>query len=457
MTNPTNQASPARARAERYPSTQVAGSLGSPSAARRLGRPPLSPSGPQTPGRRSRAASSLSNERRNKVRRSLLAQDKANKMWQNRRGGAEPELSDEEMMQLEDRLNDGGANEGGGGDEEGGGDDEGGGVDGGGGEGEFGGYSKGPFFEYKKKLITLMESESNSRQSVRLDMLARLLRNYNYEWNDDLFQASSRLSSLSVRTIQRKVAEVRTLLESLRNPLFMLEHYLKTEVLPNNSDNILLQRIGFIVPASLTSKFERVLQIYASVKTEILSNRRGPSRNLCIEAAVKTAQNAQLSLTNRGDAQTLRNVLGSKHGFATKILAAIDQNKVDSLYTYSMKRDSLKLSPWPGLLKTFARKEVNARPCPGLDTISVAYGKREVKYLLRKPMKVVIEDFKKDYPECPFAPSTLVREWPLNVVTGTERDVNRWTIEICAKNNFLCPQKRLPCSQQHQENGCVSQ
>ena len=70
-------------------------------------------------------------------------------------------------------------------------------------------------------------------------MLARLLRNYNYEWNDDLFQASSRLSSLSVRTIQRKVAEVRTLLESLRNPLFMLEHYLKTEVLPNNSDNIL--------------------------------------------------------------------------------------------------------------------------------------------------------------------------------------------------------------------------
>ena len=301
-----------------------------------------------------------------------------------------------------------------------------------------------------------MESESNSRQNVRLDMVARLLRNYKYEWNEDLFEAT-RFSSLAVRTIRQKVATVRTFLESLRNPLFMLEHYLKTEVLPNNSDNILLQRIGFIVPASLTSKFERVLQIYASVKTEILSNRRGPSRNLCIEAAVKTAQNAQLSLTNRGDAQTLRNVLGSKHGFATKILAAIDQNKVDSLYTYSMKRDSLKLSPWPGLLKTFARKEVNARPCPGLDTISVAYGKRETKYLLRKPMKVVIEDFKKDYPECPFAPRTLVREWPLNVVTGTERDVNRWTIEICAKNNFLCPQKRLPCSQQHQENGCVSQ
>ena len=389
-----------------------------------------------------------------------MAQDKANKMWQNRRGGAEPELSDEEMMQLEDRLNDGGANEGGGGDEEGGGDDEGGGVDGGGdvrgGEGEFGGYSKRAFFEYKKKLITLMESESNSRQSVRLDMVARLLRNYKYEWNDDLFEAT-RFSSLAVRTIRQKVATVRTLLESLRNPGYMLEHYLKTEVLQNNSDNILLQRIGFIVPATLTSKFERVLQIYASVKTEILSNRRGPSRNLCIQAAVKTAQNAQLSLTNRGDAQTLRNVLGSKHGFATKILAAIDQDKVDSLYTYQMRRDSLKFSPWAGLLKTFARKEVNARPCPGLHSMSVAYGKREVKYLLRKPMKVVIEDFKKDYPECPFAPSTLVREWPLNVVTGTERDVNRWTIEICAKSNFLSPQKCLPCSQQHQENGCVSQ
>ena len=390
-----------------------------------------------------------------------MAQDKANKMWQNRRGGAEPELSDEEMMQLEDRLNEGGADEGGGGDEEGGGHDAGGGVDGGGdvrgGEGEFGGYSKRAFFEYKKQLVTLMESESNSRQNVRLDMVARLLRNYKYEWNDDLFQACSRLSSLSVRTIQRKVADVRTLLESLRNPLFMLEHYLKTEVLPNNSDTILLQRIGFIVPATLSSKFERVLKIYASVKTEILSHRRGPYRNLCIEAAVKTAQNAQLSLNNRGDAQTLRNVLGSKHGFATKILAAIDQDKVDSLYTYKMKRDSLKFSPWPGLLKTFARKEVNARPCPGLHSISVAYGKREVKYLLRKPMKVVIEDFKKEYPECPFAPSTLVREWPLNVVTGTERDVNRWTIEICAKSNFLSPQKCLPCSQQHQENGCVSQ
>ena len=137
-----------------------------------------------------------------------MAQDKANQRWQNQRGGAEPELSDEEMMQLEDRLNEGGADEGGGGDEEGGGDDEGGGVDGGGdvrgGEGEFGGYSKRAFFEYKKKLITLMESESNSRQSVRLDMLARLLRNYNYEWNDDIFQASSRLSSLSVRTIRQK-------------------------------------------------------------------------------------------------------------------------------------------------------------------------------------------------------------------------------------------------------------
>ena len=375
-----------------------------------------------------------------------MAQEKANQRWELQRGGAEPELADEEMMQLEERLNEGGGEH----------DPDDGGGDVHGGEGEYGGYSKGPFFEYKKKLTTLIESESKSSQNVRLDMVVMLLRSYKYEWNDDLFEAS-RFSSLSLRTIQRKVADVRTLLDSLSNPGHMLEHYLKTEVLPNNTDNILLQRIGFIVPATLTSKFDRVLQIYGSVKTEVLSNRRGPSRNLCIQAAVKTAQKAQLSLNNRGDAQTLRNVLGSKHGFATKILAAIDQIKVESLFTYQMRRDSLKSSPWPDLLKTFAKKEVNARPCPGLDSISVAYGKRAVKYRLRKPMKVVIEDFKKDYPACPFSASTLVREWPLNVVTGSERDVNRWTIESCTKSNYFSPQKCVPHSLKYKENGCVSQ
>ena len=105
------QESPARARAERYPSTQVSASLGSPSAATRLGRPPLSPSGPKTPRRRSRDASSLSDERRSKARRKIIAQEKANKRWELQRGAAEPELADEEMMQLEERLNEGGGDE----------------------------------------------------------------------------------------------------------------------------------------------------------------------------------------------------------------------------------------------------------------------------------------------------------------------------------------------------------
>ena len=76
-------------------------------------------------------------------------------------------------------------------------------------------------------------------------------------------------------------------------------------------------------------------------------------------------------------------------------------------------------------IKEFVLNSDNSRPVPGKETVSIKYGVRREKYLLQKSKYDIAREFKALHPECPFEPSVLIREFPQNAVTPTNRDNER--------------------------------
>ena len=277
-----------------------------------------------------------------------------------------------------------------------------------------GGYETKFFIKKKKKINKSLAKVAGGTETVLLDLFVKILRDkqFGFEWDEDKFRSNGmKFSCLTNRTLQRKVAQIRPSLLKTRDPNFMIKHCLKP-LLRNQSTSTLLQQAGFKIPEDILPATVAIRNIYCAVKDDMLQSRRGPDRHLCITAAVSTVQRAQLTAGSRGDVQLLREALGSSWEYAAKILRAVDSGDTESLYTYKTRRDALKFSPWPRLLKDFAKDPINSRSCPGHSTVSLKYGVRADKYLLRRPMKVIISAFLIKYPDCNFAPKTLMREWP---------------------------------------------
>ena len=81
--------------------------------------------------------------------------------------------------------------------------------------------------------------------------------------------------------------------------------------------------------------------------------------------------------------------------------------------------------------------ESNSRAVPGEEQVSVRYGLRLPKFILIKSRKEIAMNFKKYFPECDFSISTIMREFPQNAVTPTNRDLERNTCPIHANARRL--------------------
>ena len=67
----------------------------------------------------------------------------------------------------------------------------------------------------------------------------------------------------------------------------------------------------------------------------------------------------------------------------------------------------------------------NSRACPGQERITIKYGVRHPKYLLRKSPASIASDFLIAYPDCTYKFSSIIREFPQNAVTPAARDRTR--------------------------------
>ena len=108
-----------------------------------------------------------------------------------------------------------------------------------------------------------------------------------------------------------------------------------------------------------------------------------------------------------------------------KVLEAINTGTEENLYDKNLRNDSIKFTPWMDEIKKFVLSEENSRAVPGQETVSIRYNVRKEKYVLQKSKYEIAKAFKELHPDCLFKTSTLIREFPQNAVTPTNRDMER--------------------------------
>ena len=450
--------------------TSATVSVSSPSASRSRGRPPSAPSGPQTPNTRRRLNTEAQRTKRHTESvsrsRSRSVMKRWNKRGQKGHGGASPRLrhDDEEEEEVMDEIQelensrrrldlDEPVNAD---DEVGSADDE---QDNGGEEPKSSRTSEKPHGKLSdptwwRRLQELKDCFLNctSGHFENLDVSLKLLRCYDViteskmdiKVDEEVFKATyKQFSKTSERTIFRKVKAVKKLLQTFEEPEILLEDCLRATVLTEGCSHQLLEHVGVKVADHLLADFIRVANNYNAVKDNLLSQRRGPDRSICNRAAVQTATMSSLSIDHHGDIETLRRALGSTREYAKRILEAIKGGDVESLYTRARRKDSVKSSIWPQLLADFAKDPLNSRSCPGQERVTIAYRRSAPKYLLRRPRKIVIAAFLRNNPTCEFSASVLNREFPVNVISGTARDLARNCCPIhsnAGRNNVITNQ-----------------
>ena len=122
----------------------------------------------------------------------------------------------------------------------------------------------------------------------------------------------------------------------------------------------------------------------------------------------------------------LQRVIGSSHNFAAKILEAIQEGKnVEDLFTKKTRKDAAVVTDVSQRLKDFLANPEHSHTLPGHETVSVAYGCRKPKFLLKKSKFELLDIFKRNNLDIKFSNRVLLRQWPANFVPPTHRDEER--------------------------------
>ena len=214
--------------------------------------------------------------------------------------------------------------------------------------------------------------------------------------------------------------------ESARDELmkYWLDIVMSHEVLEK-----LLRKLDFNIPDYLQPRVITVTKIAEQLRGTFLARQRTNQEQRVngIKFVAATAKSAALSSKVLGDISALSHATECSRKFASKVLLAIESNTEETLYHQNLRNDSIKFTPWMDKIKEFVLSSDNSRPVPGKETISIRYGVRVEKYLLQKSRYEIAREFKALNPDCPFQPSVLMREFPQNAVTPTNRDNERNT------------------------------
>ena len=179
----------------------------------------------------------------------------------------------------------------------------------------------------------------------------------------------------------------------------------------------------------------RVKLISSKVTSNLLHDRRDPNcRVVGIKHALAVAKEADLH-QRRGDIAALERGIGSSKEFATRVLGAVDSNQtVPDLVKKRVRKDSISASDVPDRLEQFLSNAEHSRALPGHETVSVSYGCRKPKFLLKKSKMELVDIFKRENPDVTFSKKLLLREWPPNFLPPSQRDEQR---NVCpSHSNF---------------------
>ena len=169
----------------------------------------------------------------------------------------------------------------------------------------------------------------------------------------------------------------------------------------------------------------RVRRISDELADLMIKDRRNADcRKVSIKHAVEVAKRANLH-HQKGQISSLAAGIGSSVKFAAKILTAVDQDKTEDLFKRKTRCNSICDTDIADRLTEFLTNAEHSRALPGNETVSVAYGRRMPKFLLKKSKKELAEAFRKENPDVVFSTRLLLREWPANFVPPSSKDQER--------------------------------
>ena len=191
---------------------------------------------------------------------------------------------------------------------------------------------------------------------------------------------------------------------------------------------VIFDEMEWLVPDEimpLSFAVSRTAKTFAS-KMLTRNNTSDERRRVGTLYVIEVAKACRLSLERHGSVELLARNTCCSRPFARKVLEAIEADTTDDLLKRNMRCDSIHANKeWIEKLSEFVLRPEYSRPVPGGETVSVRYGVRKPKFILRKTRMVIASYFKELYPDCPFDCTTLVREFPQNAVTRSTRDTQR--------------------------------
>ena len=170
----------------------------------------------------------------------------------------------------------------------------------------------------------------------------------------------------------------------------------------------------------------RVESISDSVASALTRDRRNPNtRRASVHHALQVAKQAGLH-HQPGDIVSLQKGNGCSKKFSTKILKAVDDDApIEDIIGRKVRSDCVKMTNVCERLTTFLSNAEHSRALPGHETVSVAYGCRKPKFLLKKSKNELLDIFKNENPDITLSHSVLLRDWPANFVPPTHKDSER--------------------------------
>ena len=178
----------------------------------------------------------------------------------------------------------------------------------------------------------------------------------------------------------------------------------------------------------------RVQMISDDLATLLIRDRKhSDCRRVSLQHAIGVSKEAGLNQTG-GGISSLASAIGSTRKFASKVLKAVELEKTESLFKRQNRSNSICSTDIPERLIEFLSNAEHSRALPGNETVSVAYGKRLPKFLLKKSKSELADLFKKENPDITFSTRILIREWPANFVPPSHKDQER---NVCPLHSNL--------------------
>ena len=285
-------------------------------------------------------------------------------------------------------------------------------------------FSERTYRHYKQKL----QEHLSVNILVNLDLFVHYCKSHSSILDLDT-SSYSLMGNLDQRRIRYHGDGLNKFLVKLRTDYFekVLVYWLDI-LLQNKIVASVFEDQGWEIPEQYTPLHYKVELAASRLRSTFLKREQtsNDQRILGTRYVAEVIKVTGLTTQTTGGIQLLATYTNCSRKFAKSVLEAVEGNELETFIGRKTRCDSIHANRyWVDQISDFVLKPENSRAVPGQESISIKYGVRRPKYILRKPRAVIASEFLEANPTCPFKASTIMREFPQNAVTASQKDNKR--------------------------------